>query len=107
MQRTGTSRRKARLAVAALGVGDTTLPIDACEFEGRTDHGLRTLFIDEFPRWELDRRGIGSRTVKDSRAPATSLMRYALVCGRIPVKQVSSDDKSRCRRARNQVVFAP
>lgn len=48
-------KRKARLALVALGIGDTTLPIDACEFEGRPDHGARTWFIQEFPNWLPER----------------------------------------------------
>jgi serine/threonine protein kinase/tetratricopeptide (TPR) repeat protein len=46
-------RRKARLGIVALGLGNMTIPIDIAEFEGRTDHGLRTVFIDEFARWDL------------------------------------------------------
>lgn len=47
-------RRKAKLGLVALGLGDLKLPIDIAEFEGRTDHGLRTVFIDEFRHWDLD-----------------------------------------------------
>lgn len=47
-------RRKAKLGLVALGLGDMKLPIDVAEFEGRTDHGLRTVFIDEFRHWDLD-----------------------------------------------------
>jgi serine/threonine protein kinase/formylglycine-generating enzyme required for sulfatase activity len=86
-------RRKARLALAALGIGDTGLPIDACEFGGRTDHGLRTLFIDEFPRWELDRTALAA-TVKDTSNPALRSA-VCLGLGQIPAKQISNDDKTR------------
>jgi serine/threonine protein kinase/formylglycine-generating enzyme required for sulfatase activity len=86
-------RRKARLALAALGIGDTGLSVDACEFEGRTDHGLRTLFIDEFHRWELDRQVLAA-TVKDSTSPALRSA-VCLGLGQIPVKQISGDDKTR------------
>ena len=47
-------RRKARLALAALGIGDTELATKATEFEDVPDPGVRTCFIDEFPRWEID-----------------------------------------------------
>ncbi len=86
-------RRKARLALAALGIGDTTLPIDACEFEGRTDHGVRTWFIDEFRRWELDREALVA-IVKDTTSPALRSA-VCLGLGQIPVKQISTEDKNR------------
>lgn len=86
-------RRKARMTLAALGIGDTGLPVDACEFEGRTDHGLRTLFIDEFHRWELDRQVLAA-TVKDSTSPALRSA-VCLGLGQIPAKQISNDDKTR------------
>ncbi len=85
-------RRKARLALAAFGIGDTVLPIDACEFEGRTDHGLRTLFIDEFQRWELDREALVA-TVKDTSSPALRSA-VCLGLGQIPVKQISTEEKT-------------
>jgi serine/threonine protein kinase/formylglycine-generating enzyme required for sulfatase activity len=86
-------RRKARLALASLALGDKTLPIDACEFEGRTDLGVRTWFIEEFRRWEIDLEKV-TATVSDSTSPA---MRSA-VClglGQISVKQIPSDVKNR------------
>ncbi|MBU6238275.1 MAG: SUMF1/EgtB/PvdO family nonheme iron enzyme [Planctomycetes bacterium] len=86
-------KSKARLALAALGLGDTRLPIDACEFEGRPDHGARTWFIDEFRRWELDREALVA-TVTDSTNPALRSA-VCLGLGQIPVKQISSNDKTR------------
>ncbi len=84
-------RRKARLALAALGIGDTVLPIDACEFEGRTDHGVRTCLIDEFRRWELDRESLVS-IVKDTTNPALRSA-VCLGLGQIPAKQISTEEK--------------
>ena len=86
-------RRKARLALAALALGDTRLPIDACEFEGRPDPGVRTWFIEEFRQWELDRAALVV-TVNDSPSPALRSA-VCLGLGQIPVKQISSDDKNR------------
>jgi formylglycine-generating enzyme required for sulfatase activity len=86
-------RRQARLALAALGIGDTTLPLDACEFEGRPDPGVRTWFIEEFRRWELDLEKV-TATVKDSTSPALRSA-VCLGLGQIPVKQISNDDKTR------------
>jgi hypothetical protein len=45
-------RRKAKLAIVALNVGDTAIALDMCAIENRPDPERRTLFIDEFPRWE-------------------------------------------------------
>jgi len=85
-------RRKARFALAALGIGDTVLPIDASEFEGRPDPDLRTLFIDEFRRWELDRAALVA-TMADSTSPALRSA-VCLGLGQIPVKQISSQDRN-------------
>jgi serine/threonine protein kinase/formylglycine-generating enzyme required for sulfatase activity len=85
--------RKARLALAALTLGDTTLPIDACEFQGRTDPGVRTWFIDELRRGEVDLEPV-TATVKDSSSPALRSA-ICLGLGQIPLKQISNDDKTR------------
>jgi|JI9StandDraft_1071089.scaffolds.fasta_scaffold00188_22 serine/threonine protein kinase/tetratricopeptide (TPR) repeat protein len=86
-------RRKARLALAALALGETTLPIDACEFEGRPDPGVRTWFIDEFQRWELDRQALVA-TFNDSPSPALRSA-VCLGLGQISVNQISTEEKSR------------
>ncbi|MCE2801837.1 MAG: formylglycine-generating enzyme family protein, partial [Planctomycetaceae bacterium] len=85
-------RRKARLAMAALAIGDTNLPIDACEFEGRPDPGVRTHLIDQFPRWELDRAALAA-TINDSTSPALRSA-VCLGLGQIPVKRISEQDKN-------------
>lgn len=84
-------QRKARLALAALGVGDTTLPIDACEFEGRTDHGVRTWFIEELPRWELDLGNLVD-TVQYSKSPALRSA-ICLGLGQIPASRIRTDQR--------------
>ena len=86
-------RRKARLAIVALGIGDTDLPIDAAEFEGRPDPGVRTWFIDEFPRWEIDSDKLVN-IVRDSPSPALRSA-VCLGIGQKPVKQISSEEKTR------------
>lgn len=98
-------RRKARLALAALGIGDTVLPIDASEFEGRPDPGVRTWFIDEFRRWELDRQVLAA-TVKDATSPALRSA-VCLGLGQIPVKQISNDDKTRIAELATQWYSLP
>jgi tetratricopeptide (TPR) repeat protein len=45
-------RRKAKLAIAALALGDTAIAADMCQYADRPDPGQRTIFIHEFPRWE-------------------------------------------------------
>jgi formylglycine-generating enzyme required for sulfatase activity len=86
-------KRKARLAMAALGLGDTVLPIDACEFEGRTDHGARTWFIHEFPSWELDLGEVIERVANtDSPALRSGI---SLAIGSIAANRVSPDIKER------------
>jgi tetratricopeptide (TPR) repeat protein len=97
--------RKARLALAALGIGDSVLPIDACEFEDRPDPGVRTWFIDEFRRWELDRQVLAA-TVKDSTSPALRSA-VCLGLGQISVKQISTDDKTRIAELATQWYSLP
>jgi tetratricopeptide (TPR) repeat protein len=98
-------RRKARLALVALALGDTTIPIDACEFEGRPDPGVRTWFIDEFRRWELNRQELAA-IVKVSTSPALRSA-VCLGLGQIPVKQVSTDDKNRIAELATQWYSLP
>lgn len=45
-------RRKAKLAITALALGDTEIAADMCQYGNRSDPGQRTIFINEFPRWE-------------------------------------------------------
>lgn len=45
-------RRKARLAIAALALGEAGIASDMCQYENRPDPGQRTIFIHEFPQWE-------------------------------------------------------
>jgi len=86
-------RRKARLALVALGMDDTDLPIDAAEFERRPDPGVRTWFIDELPRWEIDSNKLVN-SVRDSPSPALRSA-VCLGIGQRPVKQISSEEKNR------------
>jgi len=97
--------RKARLALTALSLGDSTLPIDACEFEGRPDPGVRTWFIDEFRRWEIDIEKV-TATVKDSTSPALRSA-FCLGVGQITGKQISNDDKNLIAKIATQWYSLP
>ena len=70
-------RRKARLALAALGIGDTELATKATEFEDIPDPGVRTWFIDEFPRWEIDTK----KLVNDLENLKSPALRSAICLG--------------------------
>lgn len=84
-------RRKARLALTALGIGDTTLPVDAVEFEGCPDPGVRTHFIDQFPHWPFN---LGDLIVKVEDSPSPALRSALLLgLGQIPYKQIPSDER--------------
>ncbi len=98
-------RRRARIAIIALGIGNSHLPIDVCEFEGRTDHTLRTLFIHEFPRWQLDRKRLVS-TLYGIDSPA---LRSAICLGfgGISENQVSADEKKLIAALLNQWSILP
>lgn len=84
-------RRKARLALLALGLGDTSLPIDACEFVGRNDHGVRTWFIDEFPRWELNLANVID-TVERTDSPALR-SGICLAMGSVTASKLTSENR--------------
>ncbi len=97
-------RHKARFGIAALGLGDTVLPIDICEFEERTDHGLRSVFIDEFPRWELE----GEELIETVNKASNPALRSA-VClglGGRPSLQISAEEKKQVSDAAEKWFFA-
>ena len=85
-------RRKAKLAIAALGLGDTELALDVCTFENRPDPEQRTLFIDEFPRWAVDLNDVLS-AVKNTDRPALR-SGICLAVGQRPVDSLNDADKS-------------
>lgn len=80
-------RRKAKLAIASLALGNSEIANDMCTYEDRPDPEQRTLFIDEFPRWELDIGELASTV----RATESSALRsgICLGVGSIPSERVS------------------
>lgn len=84
-------RRKAKLAIAALGLGETELALDVCAFEKRPDPEQRTWFIDEFPRWDLDLKTVLA-AVRNSESPALR-SGVCLSVGQVPVETISDADK--------------
>ena len=86
-------RRKARLGIVALGLGNMTLPIDIAEVEGRNNHGLRTVFIDEFARWDLiDEKLIVG--LENCQSPALRSA-VCLGLGNSPISTVTASDRKR------------
>ena len=84
-------RRKAKLAIAALGVGDPELALDVCTFEDRPDPEQRTLFIDELPGWDVDLTAL-IETVKKIDSPALR-SGICLGIGQIAMEQIEASDK--------------
>ncbi len=90
-------RRKARLAIVGLHLGDLELAADMCQIENRPDPIERTTFIDEFPLWHGDllklantlREIIGDVAERDG-------LRYALcsAVGSVEDDQSSADAKA-------------
>ena len=80
-------RRKAKLAIASLALNSAEIANDMCTYENRPDPEQRTLFIDEFPSWELD---LGS-LVSTARGTNSSALRsgICLAVGSIPSDRVS------------------
>ncbi len=60
-------RLKSKVAILALYLGDAQLAADMCQIENRPDPVQRTIFIDEFPKWEGDLKELGDlmKTSKD------------------------------------------
>ena len=86
-------RRKAKLAIAALALGDAGIAADMCQYENRPDPTQRTLFIHEFPQWEwhLPNRSMDLSELAQLVAESThSGLRsgLSLAVGRIPVDQL-------------------
>ena len=79
-------RRKAKLSIAALGLGDTELALDVCAFRHRPDPEQRTLFIDECPRWDIDLNAVLA-AVKNSDSPALR-SGICLAVGQVPVEKI-------------------
>lgn len=84
-------RPKAKLSIAALGLGDTELALDVCTFENRPDPEQRTLFIDEFPRWELDLTPVLAAVKNIDSAGLRSGI--CLAVGQLPVEKMNERDK--------------
>ncbi len=80
-------RRKARLAIASLALSSTEIANDVCTYENRPDPEQRTLFIDEFPRWELDLGELAS-TVRGTESSALR-SGVCLAVGSVPSDRVS------------------
>ena len=93
-------RRKAKLSIAALGLGDTELALDVCTFENRPDPEQRTLFIDEFSNWDLDLTPVLA-AVKNSDSPALR-SGICLAVGQVPVEKMINADKESCKSVASQ-----
>ncbi len=84
-------RRKAKLAITALNLGDTSMALDVCTFENRPDPEQRTLFIDEFRRWENNLKAIHD-AVASSDSPALR-SGICLAVGQISVGKIVDADR--------------
>jgi|GEM_PF-3850688 len=83
-------RRKAKLAFAALGLGETELALDVCTCEKRPDREQRTRFIDEFGKWEHDLKAMLD-AARNSDSPALR-SGICLGVGQVPVETISDAD---------------
>jgi serine/threonine protein kinase/tetratricopeptide (TPR) repeat protein len=86
-------RHKAKLAIVALNLGNTVLASDMCAIEDRPDPEQRTLFIDEFPRWENRLKEL-HELVTSSDTPSLR-SGICLGVGQIAVDKLSDTDKER------------
>ncbi len=98
-------QRKARLALAALAVGDKSLALEACEFKGIANPGVRTHFIDQIQRWKIDRNDLIA-TAQGCNSPA---LRSAIILGlgQIDPKSISEDLKRSIRELAMSLLESP
>lgn len=85
-------RRKAKLAIVGLPLGDVKLAQDVCAFENRPDPEQRTLFIDEFAKWEGMDLQRTLAAVKNSDSPAFR-SGICLAVGQIPADSADDDEQ--------------
>ena len=86
-----TWRHKAKLAIAALNVGDATLAADICEIENRPNPEQRTLFIDEFASWDTRLNEIHDLVSSSENAALRSGL--CLAVGQRPIEKLSEADR--------------
>lgn len=79
---------KARLAIVALHLGDSSLAEDMCQF--RSDPIRRTIFIDEFPTWYIP---AGLPRLAQDIQDAAFRSGMCLAVGSIPPAEVSAEAK--------------
>lgn len=90
-------RRKAKLAIAALALGETSIAADMCEFNNRPDPGQRAMFIHEFPKWEwhLPDRTLRLAEVVELVAGSDNPSSRSGIClgvGSIPIERIRDVD---------------
>jgi serine/threonine protein kinase/formylglycine-generating enzyme required for sulfatase activity len=89
-------QRKAKLAIVALNLGEIAIASDMCTFEDRPDPKQRTLFIDEFSRWNTQLVEIHDLVAEiDSPSLRSGL---CLAVGQIDVNKLSDAEKEHWQR---------
>ena len=86
-----TWRHKAKLAIAALNIGDANHAADVCEIENRPNPEQRTVFIDEFANWDTRLKEIHD-LVSSSANPALRSA-LCLAVGQRPLDKLSDTDR--------------
>lgn len=87
-------RRKVKLSIVALGLGDTEFASDVCTYENRPDPEQRTLFIDQFPKWAKWEHGL--RVVLDAVRNSDNPALRSGIClgvGQMSVEKVNNADR--------------
>ena len=89
-------RLKARLAIVALIIGDTTHAADMLRTEARPDPSQRTAFIDQFPDWNDQLEGI-AKSVRETRDDSL-ISGICLAVGRLPSEELTDNELLGWRR---------
>jgi serine/threonine protein kinase/formylglycine-generating enzyme required for sulfatase activity len=91
-EKTQTWRRKSRLAILALQLGDVSLAQEMCQTKDRPDPQQRTIFIDEFPRWISGLGGLASVVQQQQDSDLRSAI--CLAVGTMAPTKISEGDRA-------------
>ena len=84
-------RRNSQLAILALHLGDPKPSVDMCQIENRPDPVQRTVFIDEFPKWDSNMTALVQLVESSSNPGLRSAM--LLGAGSIPRGRLSIEER--------------
>ena len=84
-------REKSQLGIVALQLGDSGTAEEMCQLQNKGDLVQRSVFVDEFPRWDIDLIKLATHVVsRDEVGLRTAVM---LGIGKIPAKRLTPKEQ--------------